>query len=126
MRRLSRLAPLRRVVLMLAMVTGCAPIRANAADVPALLIFKNDGLDQATVYIYSPSYDFRRVGVVSAGRTETFKVTSEMIRGPVNIVVRLLANAEMPQTGTGTLTPGEAYQVTLPPNQRVLSFLPAR
>src|SRR3954469_23575590 len=84
----------RRMALALVFVTACGPFHQNPNDVPALIVFTNDALDEATVYIVGPASDFRRIGVVSAGRTETLKVTSDLIRGNVNIVARMLARYE--------------------------------
>ena len=89
------------------------------------IIFSNESLDQATVYVIGAGTEFRRIGVVFAGRTETLTVPPDLaIRGSVNIVARLLANPRLPTTGPVTILPGEVYRVTLPLDGRLLSFLP--
>ena len=116
------LAPL---FFLLLSVTGCGSARRSPGEPPPLLIFSNESLDQATVYIAAAGMDFRRVGTVLAGRTDTLEVPVEFARrGSVNIVARLLARSEVPQTGAVALRPGEHYQVRLQVDGRVLSFLP--
>jgi hypothetical protein len=91
-----------------------------------VIVFTNESLDQATVYVVAPGADFRRIGTVIPGRTEALTVPSEFAnRGTVNIVARLLARSEVPQTGPVSLRPGERYEVKLLGDARILSFLPA-
>ncbi|MDF2773365.1 MAG: hypothetical protein K0S86_2860, partial [Geminicoccaceae bacterium] len=91
-----------------------------------VIIFTNESLDQATVYVVAPGVDFRRLGTVIAGRTETLTVPQEFtLRGTVNIVARLLARSELPQTGSVSIRPGERYEVRLQFDAKLLSFLPA-
>jgi hypothetical protein len=116
----------RSLAVLVAFTTACGPFRANAGDNPAFIIFHNNGMDQAAVYLVSAASDFRRIGTVPAGRTETLKISSDMTHGPVNIVVRMLANYDLPSTGQVTLRPGESYEVTLPMDAKMLIFLPAR
>jgi hypothetical protein len=47
-------------------------------------------------------------------------------RGTVNIVARLLARSDLPQTGSVSIRPGERYEVKLQLDGKVISFLPAR
>jgi len=124
-RALRRLAPGVTIGLSLTVTAACGPFHHVESQEPASIIFTNDALDQATVYVVGPGYDFRRIGTVFAGRTDTLTVpASFVIRGPMNIVARLLAHSELPQTGPVQLSPGGMYQVTLPPNSRLISFLP--
>ncbi len=121
-RRVRRLAP---VVSILA-AAACGPVRPGTGQPPAAVIFENQSLEQATVYIVAPGIQFRRIGTVFAGRTETLTVPADLTRaGSLNIVARLLARPEVPQTGPVSLYPGERYRVTLPPDAKLLSFLPA-
>ena len=114
------------VALMLASLAACGSARHTPSEPPAALIFTNESLDQATVYVVAAGMDFRRIGVVIPGRTDTLEVpTSIATRGTVNIVARLLARSEVPQTGPVSLRPGEHYQVRLQIDAKVLSFLPA-
>jgi len=112
--------------LLFAGAAACGPLRRTAIADPATLIFRNDSFSQATVYVVAEGSDFRRVGVVFGGRTDTLTVPAEYIRGAVNIVARLLARSDLPQTGSVSLRPGEWYEVTLTSDARLLSFLPAR
>ncbi len=107
--------------------TACGPVRRGPAPQPAVIYFTNESLDQATVYIVAPGLDFRRIGVVFPGRTDSLLVPADLaIRGgALNIVARLLARSDIPQTGPVSIRPGERYQVRLPPDARLLSFLPA-
>ena len=120
----GRLAP---VAVFLAAIAACGPLRRGPGLQPASLIFTNESLDQAAVYIVGPGLGFTRIGTVFAGRTDTLTVPADLIArgGTLNIVVRLLARREVPQTGPVSLHPGEYYQVRLPPDARLLSFLPA-
>jgi hypothetical protein len=121
-RWLRRVAPL---VFILA-AESCGPLRRGVGQPPATIIFSNESIDQATVYVVAPGQDFRRIGIVSAGRTDTLTVLADMTtRGPVNIVARMLARSDVPQTGPVSLSPGESYQVRLPMSSRLMSFLPA-
>ncbi len=114
-------------VLILAATAACGPLRRGAGQPPAALIFANESLDQASVYIVGPGVDFRRLGTVFAGQTDTLTVPAGVaVRGPVNIVARLLARSDVPQTGPVSIRPGAQYEVTLPLNSRLISFLPAR
>ena len=109
-------------------VVGCATFRKGpvAREEPATLILRNDSYYQATIYIVSEGSDSRRLGVVFGGRTDTLAVAPELIRGSVNIVARLLARSDLPQTGRVSVHPGEWYEVTLTADAKMMSFLPAR
>jgi hypothetical protein len=120
--RVRRLA---RVSLILA-AAACGPMRRGAGEPPAVIIFANQSLEQATVYVVAPSREFRRIGTVFAGRTDTLSVPADLTRvGSLNIVARLLARPELPQTGPISMYPGERYRITLPLDVKLLSFLPA-
>jgi hypothetical protein len=114
------------VLLILGSAVSCGPLRRGPAPPPTIIFFTNEALDQAAVYIAASGLDFRRIGTVTSGRTETLTVPPDLAtRGTVNIVARLLARSELPSTGPVTIIPGERYQVRLPPDARTLSFLPA-
>jgi hypothetical protein len=90
------------------------------------LIFSNQSVDQATVYVLGPGRDFRRLGTVFPGQTDTLSVPAEAtIRGFVNIVARMAGTSELKQTGPVSMSPGETYQATLPAGSSLISFLPA-
>jgi hypothetical protein len=114
-------------VLLLGTAVSCGPMRRGPTPPPTLIIFTNEALDQAAVYMAASGLDFRRIGTVTSGRTDTLTVPSDlsMRGGTVNILARLLARSELPSTGPVTILPGERYQVRLPPDARTLSFLPA-
>jgi hypothetical protein len=121
--RLRRCAPF---ILLLAVATACGPLRRGTGPQPAVIYFTNESLDQASVYVVGPGLDFRRIGTVFPGRTDTLTVPADVTaRGTVNIVARLLARSELPQTGPVSVRAGEQYRVTLPINGLLLSFLPA-
>jgi hypothetical protein len=120
-----------RQLALLALVGGafaCGPFRKGVGGEPAILVFNNQSLDQATVYAVAPGADYIRIGTVMAGRTEELTIPPDLaIRaGTLNIVARLLARNNFPQTGPVSISPGERYEVTLPMDGRLLSFLPAR
>ncbi|MDQ3949066.1 MAG: hypothetical protein M3282_01850 [Gemmatimonadota bacterium] len=123
MSSLRRLAP---AVLVVA-AAACGPFRRGAGPPPAVLYFTNESLDQATVYIAARGIGFRRIGTVFAGRTDTLVVPIDLatMGGPLNIVARLLARSDVPQTGPVSIRPGERYEVRLPLSSRLISFLPA-
>ena len=130
MRRRSTRRWLRHVTplaAILAATAACGQLRRGPSTPPAVIYFTNESLDQASVFLVAPGLDFRRIGTVMPGRTDTLTVPADMANrgGPLNLVARLLARSEIPQTGPITLRPGEAYQVRLPPDARLLSFLPA-
>lgn len=122
-RSLCRLAP---VALILA-ASACGPLRRGSNQPPATVIFTNESFEQATVYIVAPGLDFRRIGTVFSGRTETLTVPADLAArgGSLNIVARLLARSEVPQTGPVSIRPGERYEVRLTSDAKLLSFFPA-
>jgi hypothetical protein len=125
-RCLRRLAPGVLILVILVAAAACGPLRRRAGPQPAALIFTNQSLDQASVYIVGSGVDFRRLGTVFAGQTDTLSVPAHLaVRGPLNIVARLLARSDVPQTGPVLIRPGAQYQVKLPLNSRLISFLPA-
>src|SRR5215218_11145188 len=92
--------------------TACASGGRGSGQPAATLVFSNESLDQAAVYVIAPGADFRRIGTVMPGRTETLTVPADLTnRGTLNIVARLLARNELPQTGPVTINPGDRYQV---------------
>ena len=121
---LRRLLP---AVFVVGSVAACGPLRRGPAQPPATIIFTNESLDQAAVYVVAPGRDFRRIGTVFAGRTDTLRVPADLAlrAGTLNIVARLLARPMLAQTGPVALRPGGQYRVRLPTDARLLSFLPA-
>jgi hypothetical protein len=106
--------------------TACASGARGSGQPTATLVFSNESLDQAAVYLIAPGAEFRRIGTVIPGHTDTLTVPADMTnRGTLNIVARLLARNELPQTGPVTINPGDRYHVRLTADGRDLSFLPA-
>ena len=105
---------------------ACASGGRGSVQPPAILIFSNESIDQAAVYAVVPGSEFRRIGTVIPGRTESLKIPSDMaIRGTLNFVARLIARGERPQTGPIFIHPGDRYEVRLTSDLRFLSFFPA-
>src|SRR5688572_7181243 len=115
------------VAIVLAVTAACGPLRRPAAQEQAILSFTNESLDQADVYAVAGTQAVR-IGTVLAGRTERLVVPPDIaFRGSnVNVVVRLLAQSNRPQTGPLTLRPGERLEIRLPMDQRALVVLPVR
>jgi hypothetical protein len=124
-RALRRLTP--AALMLAAAAAGCGGRRRGVPAPPAVIYFTNESLDQATVYMVGPGMDFRRIGTVFAGRTDTLRVPPDLALrgGTLNIVARLLARSDLPQTGPVSIRPGGQYQVRLPISGRLISFLPA-
>src|SRR5881394_2231496 len=98
----------------------------SAAD-RALIVFKNQSLDQADVYAVAPSSDWTRIGTVMPGRADTLVVPAGLTAtGSVNIVARLLSKSNTPSTGPLPLRGGDMFDVTLQPDERSLVALPSR
>ena len=105
---------------------SCGRIMHRGSDELAQVVFVNQSLDQADVFVVSAGGQSQRIGTVFGGRTETLSVPSTFVSGAttVNIVARLLAHTNAPRTGPITLSPGESVQVTLPSSANTLTILP--
>jgi hypothetical protein len=123
-RYLRRLAP--AALILLAGAAACVPLRRSAGPPPARLVFTNESLDQADVFVVIPGVHARRIGTVMAGRTDTLVVPADLVTrgGSLNIVARLFARSGAVQSGPVSIYPGEQYRVRLPLSGRLLSFLP--
>ena len=105
--------------------SACASGGHGSGLPAATIVFTNESLDQAAVYVIAAGAEFRRIGTVIPGHTETLTIPADMTnRGTLNIVARLLARNELPQTGPVTINPGDRYHVRLTVDGRDLSFLP--
>ena len=116
------------VAIALSVTAACGPLRHRpAAQEQAILSFTNESVDQADVYAVVGTQAVR-IGTVLAGRTERLVVPPDIaFRGSnVNVVARLLAQSNRPQTGPITLRPGERLEIRLPMDQRALVVLPVR
>lgn len=123
---------LRKLSLALALTTltvpaGCGRFMHSGSDEEAQVIFVNQSLDQADVYVVGDAGQSQRIGTVFAGRTETLTIPSSIVArgGTVNIVARLLARSLAPRTGQLSISGGQQLQITLPPDERTLTVLPA-
>jgi hypothetical protein len=123
-RCLRRLAAV--ILVLMAGAAACVPLRRGVGPPPARLVFMNESLDQADVFVVIPGVHSRRIGTVMAGRTDTLVVPADLVTrgGNLNIVARLFARSRAVQSGPVSIYPGEQYQVRLPLNGRLLSFLP--
>jgi hypothetical protein len=112
------------VVAVTALVSACGPFHTGGQE-PARLVFANESLDQATVYVVGPGRDFTRIGTIFAGQTDTLTVPADLaVRGTLNIVARMLARPNLAQTGPVSMQPGAWYTATLPSTSNLISFLP--
>ena len=111
--------------------SGCSRLHHNNDEeepqplLPAVVVFENQSLDQADVYVVRLGADNRRIGTVQAGRTEALEVPRDMLlAGTVSIVARLLARRVVPSSGQLSINPGDRLHITLPPDGRQLTVLP--
>jgi hypothetical protein len=107
--------------------TSCSRLHRGDDDrEPAILLFENQSLDQADIFVSRGVGDNRRIGTVQAGRTESLVIPQEMVAaGSINIIARLLARSFAPRTGAVAVNPGDRIRVTLPSDERQLTVLPA-
>ena len=119
----------RSVVVLTTLLAACGgPARRGAPAQVAEIVFTNESIDQAAVYIVAQSGLRTRVGTVSSGRTDTLRVSPTAIGGggTVTIYANILARSRSPNTGPVSLAVGERVHVTLPTDQRLLTVLPPR
>lgn len=92
---------------------------------PAAVVFSNESLTQADLFaVVSGGGEARRLGTAMAGRTETFRLGSDLaIRGNVSLVARI-QNGGTRSTGVVPIHPGDTVHVQLPLNRSMLVFLP--
>ena len=122
-RYLLRLAP----ALLIAAAATCGPIRRGTGPSPAVLLFTNESLYQADVFVVAQGLGATRIGTVMGGQTDTLVVPASLTRGgTMSIVARLFARSALARSGPVAILAGERYEVRLPPDARLLSFLPAR
>ena len=123
-RCLLRLAP----VILLTAAAACGPFRRGAGPPQAAIVFTNESLAQADVFIVMQGLGRRRIGTVMAGQTENLTVPADLTTrgGTMNVVARLLAHPRVAQTGPVSILAGERYEVRLTSSGGILSFLPAR
>ena len=120
-----------RVVLLAATLlaaSSCGRLHRGDETVPdAVLIFVNESLDQADVFIVVPGSETRRIGTVMGGRTDTLVVPRDIATraSTVDVAARLLARSMVPRSGPISISPGDWYQVRLPIDEKTLVVLPA-
>jgi hypothetical protein len=126
---MSRQSIPRQVFLSLvASLVACGPFRRGGPETRAYLIFKNESLDQATVYAVPQGTRAVRIGTVLAGRTDTLVVPTEVVghAGTVNVIARMSPGSGTPQTGPIGIRPGDTVEVRLPVDEKLLSVVPWR
>ena len=106
---------------------ACGPRRHRAPSDDPVIIFDNQSLTQADVFILARGASPMRIGTVFGGRRETLRVRTGMVAGgtPVNIIARLFATNRAVTSGLVSLARGDTIAVTLPSDERTLSVLPA-
>jgi hypothetical protein len=116
------------LAILLAATAGCGFSRRGGRPPPTVLVFTNESLAQADVFMVMQGMGARRIGTVMSGRTDTLFVPPDLASrgGSVNIIARLLAHRAVPQTGPVSIVPGEIYEVRLSSDTRLISFLPGR
>ena len=118
------------LVAVLAMAGGCGRFYQNdvVQDDPAAVIFTNQSLDPADIYVVESGLTTTRLGSVMAGRTDTLIVPRQIVQrgGSVNIIARMLARSYTPQTGAISIRAGDVLDVRLDLDARLLSVVPAR
>jgi hypothetical protein len=125
MRHLTRTSVLAGVVAL--SLIACGPLRRG--DTPdAVVIFRNESLEQADVYAVRSGGSQIRIGTVFPGRRELLRVSSTISSAgaSISIAARILASSQRPTTGPLTLSPGDTVEVTLPASLNTLTLLPMR
>jgi hypothetical protein len=113
------------LVLTLCAAAACGRIGLGNNENDVMIDFKNESTEQATLYVVPTSGEQIRLGMATAGATETFRVPESVaVRGSVTFAARMLARSETPTTGTVTIRPGDRYIVTLPSSRAALTVLP--
>lgn len=108
--------------------TSCGRFHHGDAPERAALVFINESLGQADVFIVVPGTESRRIGTVFPGRTDTLMVPTDITSraSSLQIVARVLAHSTSPSSGPISISPGEYLQVTLPSDLKSLIVLPVR
>jgi hypothetical protein len=115
----------------LALPAGCARNNPGQSDDsfngPATIVFTNESLSQADLFVVMSGSDSRKLGTVMAGRTQEITVPADVVRrsGNVNLVVRMLARNNTPSSGPVAFHAGDRLQVRLPVDGKTLFVAPA-
>jgi hypothetical protein len=115
------------VALMLPLA-ACGSIRRSDTLTDPVVIFHNESLSQADVYVVGSGGEPVRIGTVFAGRHESLRVPYNAIGAAptINIMARMFASSRVVRTGSFAIGRGERVEVTLPSNEATLTVLPVR
>jgi hypothetical protein len=117
------------LVLIAAAASACGHLGMGGSTAGnALVVFHNESLDQADVYVVPAGSDWVRIVTVFGGRTDTLVVRNSLVASGsgVNVVARILASSAVPQSGNIPLHPGDVFDLRLSPDLRTLSATPGR
>ena len=116
-----------RLTMLAALVsfTACTTLHRTGPEDP-VIVFTNDSPDQADVYAVSSGAPVR-IGTVFSGKTENLRVPQSVIGGSrnVEIIARIFASNHVVRSGSLALNPGDALDVHLQSDERMMSVLPA-
>lgn len=124
---LLRARPLLLVFLLL-LSSACSRGRLGEIDPNegATLVFTNESLTQAELFVVLQGAGARKLATVMSGRTEEIRVSPDIVRrGGLNLVARMLARSGTASSGAITLRPGDRLIVRLPMDGRSLFVVPA-
>jgi hypothetical protein len=109
------------------MLAACGPFH-HSSQADSVIVFRNQSSDQADVFALSEGGAAIRIGTVFPLRTETLRVPTSALGGSyrVNIIARIFASSRIVASGAFSLGPGDSMDVTLPPEENILSALPSR
>jgi hypothetical protein len=116
------------LVLLLLVSASCSRGRLEEIDPNegATLVFTNESLAQAELFVVTQGGGARKLATVMAGRTEEVRVPPDIVRrGGLNLVTRLFGRSGTPSSGSLTLRPGDRLTVRLPIDGRSLFVVPA-
>lgn len=114
---------------------GATPAAAAVADTtvadpnaPVTVRFENQSMDLATLYAVPSGGMAVRLGQVFSGGRSQFVVPKSMVWGvsTVDFVAVPFARNFVTRSGPVTLSPGDAYDLSLSPTENSLSVLPKR
>ena len=113
-------------LVVLVVTAACGPFHRGGQP-ESVVVFHNQSSDQADVYALGPGGDPSRIGTVFAGKTDTLRVNSSIIGGSyrVNVIARIFPNGRVVASGPFSLAPGEAMDLTLSSDEKILSVLPS-
>lgn len=127
-RHLRRLRPLAASALC---AIACGPPRTAATTGGAaevLIIFRNESLNQADVFVVGSASDMARVGSVYGNHTDTisFDLRSVSGSGTLSMLARVRQTGRAARSGPVALHRGDILRVTLPMSETMLNALVIR